>query len=46
METIRQRCLKKYGYIPSDNEILKSYWSGELILNDKEEDELLEHFNL
>lgn len=32
---------KKYGYIPSYNELIELYRQGQLILTDKQENELL-----
>ena len=46
MKTIRKKHLKVYGYEPTDNEILSLYRSGGLLLTDKEENDLLEYFNL
>lgn len=44
METIRERWIKKYGYLPSDSEILSMYTSGSMLLSDKEENELITYF--
>lgn len=46
MEQIKKQYLKKYGYTPEDNEILNMYLSGLLNLTDKQENEILIHFNL
>lgn len=46
MNNIRKKHLKKYGYLPSDIEILDLYRCGELILTDTEEDELLKYFDM
>lgn len=46
MKAIKQRWIKKYGYSPSDSELLSMYTSGSLCLSDKEEDELIKHFEL
>jgi len=46
MKSIRKKYLKAYGYFPSDNELLSLYRGGELSLTDKEENDLLEYFNL
>lgn len=46
METIRERWVKKYGYTPSDSEVLSMYTSGSLLLSYKEEDELLTYFKM
>jgi hypothetical protein len=46
MPRIRDQYLAKYGYTPSDSEILNLYLSGELSLTDSEENELLKYFNL
>ena len=36
--------LKKYGYTPTIWELHSLYTQGELILTDKQEDEILEYF--
>jgi hypothetical protein len=46
MEDIKKHYLKIYGYTPTDNEILNLYFQGELILNDKQENEIIKYFNL
>jgi len=46
MNSIRKKYLKAYGYLPSDNELLSLYQGGDLILTDKEENDLLKYFNL
>ena len=46
MKSIRKKYLKSYGYFPSDNELLTLYQGGDLILTDKEENDLLEYFEL
>lgn len=46
MNTIRKQWLKDFGYSPSDNEILDAYYCGTITLSDKEENSLLEYFNL
>ena len=46
MKKIRANHKKMYGYIPSDNEILSLYRQGQILLTNKQEDELLIYFNL
>lgn len=46
MKSIKENYLKKYGYTPTDSEILDLYFQGELILTDEEENKLLKYFNL
>jgi hypothetical protein len=46
MESIKKRHQQKYGYSPTDNEVLSLYLNGELTLSDKEENKLIKHFNL
>jgi hypothetical protein len=46
MNIIKNKFKKQYGYILSDNEILSLYQQGCLILSDKQENQLLEYFNL
>lgn len=46
MLAIRKKYLKIYGYILSDSEILDFYLTGELLLTDKQEDEILKYFKL
>jgi len=46
METIKKDYLKRYGYTPADAEILALYTQGQLILTDKQENQLIEYFNL
>jgi len=46
MQDIKKMYLKKYGYTPNDNEILNLYFSGQLTLNDKQENDLIKYFNL
>jgi len=46
MEQIRRKWSLKFGYTPSDNEILSAYTNGELYLSDSEENQLLKYFNL
>ena len=46
MQEIKKEYLKKYGYTPADNEILNLYLNGELILSDRQENEILKYFNL
>ena len=41
METIRKKLLRKWGYLPSDNEIISLYRQGELVLTDREENSIL-----
>jgi hypothetical protein len=46
MKSIRKKYLKSYGYEPTDNELLTLYQGGDLILTDKEENDLIEYFEL
>jgi hypothetical protein len=46
MQDIKKEYLKKYGYTPGDSEILNLYLNGELILSDRQENEILKYFNL
>ena len=46
MKQIKKDYLKKYGYTPTDSEILNLYFQGELILTDTQENELIKYFNL
>jgi hypothetical protein len=46
MNTIRKDFLEQYGYTPDDFELLDLYRCGELILTDKQENELIKYFNL
>jgi hypothetical protein len=46
MNTIKENYLKIYGYIPTDSEILDLYFSGELSLTDKQENELIKYYTL
>lgn len=46
MQTIKKDFLKNYGYIPTDNEILNLYTQGNLLLTDKQENEIIKYFNL
>jgi hypothetical protein len=46
METIKKQLFKIYGYFPTDSEILNFYTNGELILTDKQENEIIKYFNL
>ena len=46
MQQIKNNYLKIYGYSPSDTELLNLYLSGQLLLTDKEENELIIFFNL
>jgi hypothetical protein len=46
MNEIRKRHEEEYGYRPTDIEILSMYLSGELMLSDKEENDLQKHFNI
>jgi hypothetical protein len=45
MKSIKENFLKKYGYTPDDNDILNLYLTGELLLTDRQENELLKYFN-
>lgn len=46
MEYIKKEYLKIYGYNPTDNEILSLYFQGQLLLTDKQEDEIIKYFKL
>jgi hypothetical protein len=46
MNTIKENYSKIYGYTPTDSEILDLYFSGELSLTDKQENELIKYFTL
>jgi len=46
MQEIKNNYLKTYGYTPGDAEILALYTQGALILTDKQENKLIEYFNL
>jgi hypothetical protein len=46
MEAIKKKHLKIYGYLPTDNEVLSLYFSGQLLLTDKQENEIIKYFNL
>jgi hypothetical protein len=46
MQTIKKNYVKIYGYLPTNNEILSLYLSGQLSLNDKQENEIIKYFNL
>lgn len=46
MNSIRKKHLKLYGYLPSDSEILDLYQTGQLLLTDKQENDLIIYFNL
>jgi hypothetical protein len=46
MNTIKENYLKIYGYTPTDSEILDLYFSGELSLTDKQENELIKYYTL
>jgi hypothetical protein len=46
MKTIKKDFLKKHGYAPGDSEILSLYRQGQLNLTDKQENEIITHFNL
>lgn len=46
METIKTNYLKIYGYTPTDTEILDLYFSGQLNLTDKQENELIKYYTL
>jgi hypothetical protein len=41
MQDIKKEYLKIYGYTPTDKEILNLYFQGQLILTDKQENEIL-----
>jgi hypothetical protein len=46
MQTIKNSYLKKYGYIPTDEEILNLFLSGQLSLTDRQENEIIKYFYL
>ena len=43
MEEIKKQFEVKYGYTPTGYEIVSMYLSGQLILNDKQENELINY---
>jgi hypothetical protein len=43
---IKIKYSKIHGYVPNDSEILYLYQCGELILTDRQENELIKYFNL
>ena len=43
MRTIKERLVKKIGYIPSDYEIVSMYQSGMLNLTDSEENFIINY---
>lgn len=45
MEKFKKDYEKNHGYIPTDDELLSLYRSGQLLLTDKEEDMILKYFN-
>jgi hypothetical protein len=46
MTSIKKKWSLKFGYLPSDSEVLNAYTNGELCLSDSEENQLLKYFNL
>ncbi len=46
MEAIKKQYSKKYGYMPTDQDILSLYLQGDLALTDKQENEIIKYFNL
>jgi hypothetical protein len=46
MKQIKKQHLKDFGYIPTDAEILTMYTNGDMLLTDKQENEILKYFNL
>jgi hypothetical protein len=46
MKNIKKDLIKIYGYLLKDSEVLNLYFQGELLLTDKEENELINYFNL
>jgi hypothetical protein len=46
MKKIKANHKKIYGYNPTDAEILSLYRDGNLLLTDKQENELIIYFNL
>jgi hypothetical protein len=46
MKQILKDFQKRFGYIPTDEEILSLYCSGQLYLSDKQENEIIKYFNL
>lgn len=46
MNTIKEKWVKKYGYKPTENEILYAYQCGNIELTDEEENKLIKHFKL
>lgn len=41
MQTIKEKLSKKYGYLPSDYEVISLYQQGYLKLSNREENEIL-----
>jgi hypothetical protein len=46
MREIKDNYNNENGYFPTDAEIFNLYLLGELILSDKQENELIKYFNL
>ena len=46
MQEIRKNWVNNWGYVPTDDEILKTYLNGSLNLTNKQENEILIYFNL
>ncbi len=46
MQNIKKQYSKLYGYMPTDQEILSLYLQGDLVLTDKQENEIIKYFNL
>ena len=45
MNSIKKRLAKQFGYNPSNNEIIHLYRCGELLLSDKEENDIIKYIN-
>lgn len=45
METIKEKLSRRFGYIPSESEIISLYYCGELTLSDREENAILEYID-
>lgn len=45
MKALIKKFKKKYGYVPTNNEILSLYYQGIFSLTDKQENEILKIIN-
>jgi hypothetical protein len=46
MQNIKKQYQQDFGYIPTDAEILNLYYQGQIVLTDKQENDLIKYFNL